>query len=139
MFVILRNDVCYCCSREELIPPKVLTSEKVRLRWILDSNDNIFNLCLLARTEDNVLILRSDFMVRKRVGLIGERSERDTLKGNTIENRGYLFVYICVDIRMPFCTLTLPYFLFARCSTPSQTSLNRILWFSDHYPYHPRN
>ncbi len=27
-------------------------------------------------------------------------------------------------------------FVLARCSTPSQTSLNRILWFSDHYPYH---
>ncbi len=25
-------------------------------------------------------------------------------------------------------------FVFAPCSTPSQTSLNRILWFSDHYP-----
>ncbi len=34
----------------------------------------------------------------------------DTLRGNTIENRGYLFVYICVDVRMSFCTLTLVYF-----------------------------
>ncbi len=23
--------------------------------------------------------------------------------------------------------------------TPSQIALNRILWFIDHYPYHPRN
>ncbi len=35
---------------------------------------------------------------------------------------------------MSFCTLTLRIFVFARHSTPSQTSLNRILWFSDHYP-----
>ncbi len=39
---------------------------------------------------------------------------------------------------MSFCTLTLRIFVFARRSTPSQTSLNRILWFSDHYPYHLR-
>ncbi len=29
---------------------------------------------------------------------------------------------------MSFCTLTLCIFVFARRSTPSQTSLNRILW-----------
>ncbi len=34
---------------------------------------------------------------------------------------------------MSFCTLTLRIFVFTRSSTPSQTSLNRILWFSDHY------
>ncbi len=37
---------------------------------------------------------------------------------------------------MSFCTLTLRIFVFAPCSTPSQTSLNRILRFSDHCPYH---
>ncbi len=31
------------------------------------------------------------------------------------------------------------YALFTQRSTPSQTSLNRILWFSNHYPYHLRN
>ncbi len=35
---------------------------------------------------------------------------------------------------MSFCTLTLRIFVFAPRSTPSQTSLNRILRFSDHYP-----
>ncbi len=59
--------------------------------------------------------------------------ERDTYRGNTIENRG------CLDIRMSFCTLTLRIFVFAWRSTLSQTSLNRILWFSDHYPYHLRH
>ncbi len=29
-------------------------------------------------------------------------SERDTYRGNTIENRGCLFVYICLDVRMSF-------------------------------------
>ncbi len=29
-------------------------------------------------------------------------SKQDTLRGNTIENQGYLFVYIYVDIRMSF-------------------------------------
>ncbi len=39
---------------------------------------------------------------------------------------------------MSFCTLTLRIFVFAPRSTPSQTSLNRILRFSDRYPYHLR-
>ncbi len=30
-------------------------------------------------------------------------------------------------------------FVLVRWSTPSQTSLNWILWFIYHYPYHPRN
>ncbi len=33
-------------------------------------------------------------------------------------------LYICLDVCMSFCTLTLRIFVFARCSTPSQTSLN---------------
>ncbi len=38
--------------------------------------------------------------------LASERSERDTYRGNTIENRGCLFIclYICLDVRMSFCT-----------------------------------
>ncbi len=43
--------------------------------------------------------------------LASERSKRDAYRGNTIEIRGYGFVYICcVDVRMSFCTLTLAYF-----------------------------
>ncbi len=35
----------------------------------------------------------------------------ETLSGVTqFENRGCLFVYICVDVHMSFCTLTLSYF-----------------------------
>ncbi len=47
--------------------------------------------------------------------LASERSERDTYRGNTIENRGCLFIYlfiylyICLDVRMSFCTLTLAF------------------------------
>ncbi len=89
--------------------------------------------------------------------LASERSERDTYRGNTIENRGCHFIcwraseasetlsgvtqlkigdvclFIYMDVRMSFCTLTLRIFVFAPRSTPSQTSLNRILRFSDHY------
>ena len=40
-----------------------------------------------------------------------------------------------VDLRMLF--VHWPHiFVLARYSTPSQNSLNRILWFIDHYPYH---
>ncbi len=44
--------------------------------------------------------------------LASERSERDTYRGNTIENQGCLFIYICLEVRMSFCTLTFSYFLF---------------------------
>ncbi len=43
--------------------------------------------------------------------LASERSERDTYRGNAIENRGCLFIclYICLDVRKSFCTLTLAF------------------------------
>ncbi len=42
--------------------------------------------------------------------LASERSERDTYRGNTIENRDVcLFIYM--DVRMSFCTLTLRIFV----------------------------
>ncbi len=44
-----------------------------------------------------------------------------------------VYLYICMDVCMSFCTLTLCIFVFAPHSTTSQTSLNRILRFSDHY------
>ncbi len=55
-------------------------------------------------------------------------SERDTYRGNTIENQGCLFIcmYVCLDVRMSFCTLTSRIFVLAGCSTLSQTSLNII-------------
>ncbi len=51
--------------------------------------------------------------------LASERSERDTYRGNTIENRGCLFIYlyICLDVCMSFCTLTLA-FLCSLCGRP---------------------
>ena len=54
-------------------------------------------------------------------------SERDTYRGNTIENLGCLFIYIYVwtYVGRPSRIIVL-----ARWSTLSQTSLNRILWLS---------
>ncbi len=74
--------------------------------------------------------------------LASERSERDTYKVTQSKIGDvclFIYLYICLDVCMSFCTLTLRIFVFARRSTPSQTSLNRILWFCDHYPYHLRN
>ncbi len=41
--------------------------------------------------------------------LIGERSERDTYRGNTIENRGCLFIYlfICIYVWTYVCHFVL--------------------------------
>ncbi len=73
--------------------------------------------------------------------LASERSERDTYRGNTIENRGcqFVYLYICMDVRKAFLYFDPRVFVLVRLSTPSQIALNRILWFIDQYPYHPRN
>ncbi len=64
----------------------------------------------------------------------------ETLTGVTQLKIGDVCLFVlCLDVRMSFCTLTLSYFQLARCLTPSQTSLNSILWYIDHYPYLPRN
>ncbi len=74
--------------------------------------------------------------------LASERSERDTYRGNTIENRGCLFIYLFVY--MFGRTYVILYFdprvfVLVMWSTPSQITLNRILWFIDQYQYHTRN
>ncbi len=61
------------------------------------------------------------------VQVIGE--QRDTNKIRDI---------CCLDIRMSFLYFDPRIFVLARRLTPSQTLPNRILWFIDHYPYHPR-
>ena len=38
------------------------------LDWVLDPKDSCFNLSVLARTEENAMTLRSDFMVGGVVG-----------------------------------------------------------------------
>ncbi len=63
--------------------------------------------------------------------LASERSEQDTLRGNSIENRGYFFVYICVDIHMSFYTLTLAFLCLLCGLSLSVPPLNRIFRFSD--------
>ncbi len=63
-----------------------------------------------------------------------------TLTGVKMKKSGmFVYLFIYMDVRMSFCTLTLRIFVFAPRSTPSQTSLNRIIRFSNHYPYHLRN
>ncbi len=57
--------------------------------------------------------------------------ERDTIRGNSIENRGYLFTYICLDVQKAFLYFDPHVFVLVLWSTPSQTSLNRILRFID--------
>ncbi len=83
---------------------------------------------------------RSPFVLKHTTSLLAsERSERDTYRGKN-EKIGdvYLFVYMFGR------TYVILYFdprvfVSVMCSTPSQIALNRILWFIDQYPYHPRN
>ncbi len=64
----------------------------------------------------------------------------ETLTGVTQLKIGDVCTFIySLDVRMSFCTLTFSYFCVSSLFDPSQTSLNGILRFSDHYPYHPKN
>ncbi len=51
----------------------------------------------------------------------------------------FIYLYICMDVRKAFLYFDPRVFVLVRLSTPSQIALNRILWFIDQYPYHPRN
>ncbi len=80
-----------------------------------------------------------DIEKKDELYLASERSEQDTYRGKN-EKIGdvYLFVYMFGR------TYVILYFdprvfVLVRWSTPSQIALNRILWFIDQYPYHPRN
>ncbi len=56
-------------------------------------------------------------------------SERDTLRGNTIENRGYLFVYIYMCEHTYVILYSDPHVLvFTSWSTPSHTSTKQNLF-----------
>ncbi len=51
---------------------------------------------------------------------------------------------VCLFVYMYGRTYVILYFdprvfVLVTWSTPSQIALNRILWFIDQYPYHPRN
>ena len=57
------NNQCAYHSRETLEPPKGYCCNEEGPQWVLDHHDSVFNLSVLARTEDNAITLRSDFMV----------------------------------------------------------------------------
>ncbi len=73
------------------------------------------------------------------VSLASERSERDTYRGKN-EKIGDVYLFVYMFGRMYVILYFDPrVFVLVICSTPSQIALNRILWFIDQYPYHPRN
>ncbi len=51
----------------------------------------------------------------------------------------FIYLYICMDVRKAFLYFDPRVFVLVRLPTPSKIALNRILWFIDQYPYHPRN
>ncbi len=66
---------------------------------------------------------------------VSEASE--TLSGVTQLKIGD--ICLCLDVRMSFLYFDPGIFVLIRWLAPSQTSLNRILRFIDHYQNHPRN
>ncbi len=68
----------------------------------------------------------------------------ETLTGVTQSKIGDVYLFIYLFVYMFGRTYVILYFdprifVLVRWSTPSQIALNRILWFIDQYPYHPRN
>ncbi len=66
--------------------------------------------------------------------LASEQSEQDTNRGNLIENRGYLFIYIYVEMYVCHLYFDLRVFLCLIGGPPHPNSLNRIFRFINHYP-----
>ena len=52
--------------RKDCLIPLKDTPKSEGLQWVLDIDDQCFNLAVLARTKDNALTLRSDFMVSEK-------------------------------------------------------------------------
>ncbi len=68
----------------------------------------------------------------------------ETLTGLTQSKIGDVYLLIYLFVYMFGRTYVILYFdprvfVLVRWSTQSQIALNRILWFIDQYPYHPRN
>ncbi len=64
----------------------------------------------------------------------------ETLTGVTQSKIGDVCLFVYMYGRMYVILYFDPrIFVLVMWSTPSQIALNRILWFNDQYPYHPRN
>ncbi len=98
----------------------------------------------LARLHKTTIVLYDVFYLKMLFFIVtkmdywwaSEASE--TLSGVTQLKIGDIFLYICLDVRKAFLYFDPRIFVLVWWSTPSQTSLNRILWFINQYPYHPR-
>ncbi len=63
----------------------------------------------------------------------------ETLTGVTQLKIGDVCLSVYMDVRKAFLYFDPRIFVLVMWSTPSQIALNRILWFIDQCPYHPRN
>ncbi len=71
--------------------------------------------------------------------LVSEQSERDTYRLTQLTIGDVcLFIYICLDIHMSFCTLTLSYFCVSWMFNPVPNFTKQNPMVIDHYPYHWR-
>ncbi len=73
------------------------------------TQSKIGDVCLLASERSERDTYRGK---NEKIGdvclLASERSERDTYRGKN-EKIGDVYLYICLDVRMSFCTLTLAF------------------------------
>ncbi len=88
-----------------------------------------------SETLTGVKMKKSGMFVYWRASVASE-----TLTGVKMKKSGmFVYLYICMDVRKAFLYFDPRVFVLVWLSTPSQIALNRILWFIDQYPYHPRN
>ncbi len=113
-------------------------------------HNNTVILCILTRQVCSIFVLKhitswwvSETLcsgVKLRIGdiclLASKRNERDTISGKNNWKSGILvcLYYMCGHNVCHYVLWSPHIFVVARCSTLSQTSLNRIFWFIDHYP-----
>ncbi len=74
-------------------------------------------------------------LLQIRIYVLASERKWDTYSGNTIESRD-VCLFICLDVRMSFCTLTLTFLCLLGGRSRPNTPLNRILWFVYLYPHH---
>ncbi len=68
---------------------------------------------MIIRSISKVILKVSCWQMLKWLDIVckllaSERSERDTYRGKN-EKIGDVYLYICLDVRMSFCTLTLAF------------------------------
>ncbi len=126
-----------------------LASERSERDTYRGKNEKIGDVCLFIYWRASVASETLTGVTQSKIGDVSLFIWRasvasETLTGVTQSKIGDVCLFIYLFIYIYGRTYVILYFdprvfVLVMCSTPSQIALNRILWFIDQYPYHPRN